>query len=88
MSEEAGVTLEDIGDLVQRWINQRSDEALVVTGAMLVWEEARYTDDGNQARKFGYADVLHSGLAAAVGLMVAGQQQVMDDIFGDPEEES
>jgi hypothetical protein len=82
---EPEITLDDIGDLIQKWINQRSDEAIVITGAMLVWEQARYTDDGEQARKFGYADVLHSGLAAAVGLMVAGQRQVMDDLFGEPD---
>lgn len=84
---DPNVTLDDIGQLIQQFVNQRSDHACVVTGAMLVWEEARAADDGNLARRFGYADVLHTGLAAAIGLMVAGQQQVMDDLFNDPNED-
>lgn len=86
MSDEA-TTLDDIAELVQRWINQRYDEPRVIAGAMLVWEEVRYDEDGTQARQFNYADVLHSGMAAAIGLMVAGQRQVMDDLFGDSDEE-
>ena len=77
------VTLEDIGRLIQRYVNERSSTPCVVTGAMLAWEEARYSDEGRQMRRFGYADVFHTGLAAAIGLMVAGQQQVMDDLFND-----
>lgn len=81
------VTLDDVAELIQRWITQQAGEPVVVTGAMLVWEKARYTENGDQARAFGYADILHSGLAAAIGLLVAGKRQVMDDLFGDPEED-
>lgn len=79
------VTLDDVADLIQRWITQEEDQPVVVTGAMLTWEQVRYDEDGDQARAFGYADVLHTGLAAAIGLLVAGKRQVMDDLFGDPE---
>ena len=81
------VTLHDVADLIQRWITQQEDMPVVVTGAMLVWEQARYDEDGDQLRCFGYADVLHSGLAAAIGLLVAGKRQVMDDLFGEPDDD-
>ena len=84
MDEPPEITLEDVADLVQRWITQQEGQPVVVTGAMLVWEQARYDDDGDQLRSFGYADLLHSGLAAAIGLCVAGQRQVTDDLFGPP----
>lgn len=85
--DNTSITLDDIADLIQRWIAQQEDEPVVVTGAMLTWEQVRYNQDGEQARKFGYADLLHSGLAAAIGLLVAGKRQVMDDLFGEPEGE-
>lgn len=81
------VTIDDLAELIQKWINQREDKAVIVAGAMLVWEQAHYTEEGDQARRFGYADVLHSGLAAAIGLLVAGKRQVMDDLFAEPEED-
>lgn len=85
--DDTTITLDDVADLIQRWITQQAGEPVVVTGAMLVWEKARYTENGDQARAFGYADILHSGLAAAIGLLVAGKRQVMDDLFGEPEGE-
>lgn len=80
------ITLDDVADLIQRWITQQEDEPVVVTGAMLTWEQVRYDDDGQQWRQIRYADLLATGLASAIGLLVAGKRQVMDDLFGEPDD--
>ena len=72
--------LERLKDAIQELVNTSNPGRLVVD-ALVIWEEVRYDDEGDQLRSLNYACVGDgSSLAAAVGLASWGLLRLQTDV--------
>ena len=76
--------LEDLAAAIQAFVADTEDEAALVVGALVVWEQARYDDDGDQVRAIQYTVPGDAySLAGSIGLAAAGLELVTADALDD-----
>jgi hypothetical protein len=79
--------IHQLAHAIQRFAADDSEQIGLVTGSVTVYEVTIYEDDGSTARRISYTAPHEStGMAQALGLLVAGQRLLEADILGDEDE--
>lgn len=88
MSHSETSPIEALTAAVQEFVNARSEHGpVLLRGAVVVWEQVRFDDDGQTAFHTSYACTEGTSPAASVGILELGRQVVLDDLLDDGEDE-
>jgi hypothetical protein len=81
---EDGTPLAELREAIQKFATATAEEGVIVDIALLLYEYIVMKEDGSVARAIKYAIPTDNfGLSAGIGLTIAGQKYMMDDLFGD-----
>lgn len=73
---------------IQKFVNDTSDEAGLVTGGLVAWESVTYTDDGRPLFEVDFASVGgNESLTAALGLMAYAKAKLLNDLVAGTDED-
>lgn len=82
-SDEDKPTLEKLNDLIQQFVNELEEQAVILRGAVVVWETMVFDDDGDPLFKVNYASMPNTTMAQTAGLFDMGRGVLDEDARGD-----
>ena len=85
MADEEDSPLVSLAGAIQTFANAIADEPpVLVGGALVLWEQVRYDEDGDVCRSIRYAVPTDSStLTGSLGLLEAAGEYLRRDILGD-----